>query len=424
MTLTPIGYRPRLAESELDVMLRAFGAVSIEGPKFCGKTWLSRSRANSEISLNNPDGNYANRTLVNLNPMAAFEGEIPHLIDEWQEVPALWGATKDVVDRSPENGRFILSGSSTPPYKTRTHSGAGRIGRMRIRTMSLYESGDSTGQVSLESLFKDGFEPISSQTDLSELIRLAVRGGWPRNINLNEAEAIVANRAYIDTIKDDAVSIDGKNRNSRKIDMLLRSLARNESTYATKASIVRDMNEFDGDSVSEVSITHYLEILDRMFLVNDQPAFNPNYRSSVRVGRTKKRHLADPSLAVAAMYLNSEKLLGDLNTFGFIFEAMCVRDLDVYASCFGGTVSQYRDDKGREIDAVVEMPDGRWGAFEIKLGAHQIDSAADNLIGIREYMAERGARTPDVLCVICGLSQAAYCREDGVYVVPITALKP
>lgn len=424
MTLTPEGYRPRLAESELDLMMRAFGAVSIEGPKFCGKTWLSRTRANSEISLNDPAGQYAMRRMVEMDIMSAYDGEEPRLIDEWQEVPAIWSATKDVVDSSTRNGRFILSGSSTPLPSSKKHSGAGRLGRMRIRTMSLYESGDSSGQVSLEGLFDDKVKAAVCRTELSELVRLAVRGGWPRNIEFDESEALIANRGYLRTIVEDAARLDGKSRNSRKIEMLLRSLARNESTYASKASIAKDIREYENEDVSDTSITNYLDLLDRMYLINDQLPFDPNYRSSVRVGSTQKRHLADPSLAVAALDLNSLKLIEDLRTFGFIFESMCARDLDVYASRLGGRLLQYRDDKDREIDAVVELPDGRWGAFEIKLGAQQIDGAAANLIRIRDYMADRGAKVPSVLCVVCGLSQAVYRRDDGVFVVPITALRP
>ena len=421
MTMTPDGYRSRCMDPLIDKMLEAFGAVCIEGPKSCGKTWLALNHASSSIMISDPAGGFENRKLVKLDPHYAFTGDVPHLIDEWQDIPFLWDAVRAEVDRSTDNGRFILTGSSTPVRKGIMHSGAGRIGGIRMRTMSLYESGDSSGDVSLMDLFNHTLQfTKSKKIDLEHLIYLTVRGGWPRNINLKADAAVLANRGYLETCLNDAAALDGKGRNKSKLEMVVRSLARNESSTATVSKILSDVTE---GSVSDKATIHYLDVLDRMFLINDQLPFDPNFRSSVRVGKTVKRHLADPSLAAAAMNLTPVKLLKDLHTYGFLFEAMCERDLDVYAQSLGGTLYHYRDLDGREIDAVLELSDGRWGAFEIKLGADQIDEAAKKLIAINKYFESRGARVPSFLCVVCGLSSAAYLREDGVYVVPINCLK-
>ena len=415
MSLRRDGYRPRSIDNTIDLMLEAFGAVCVEGPKYCGKTWTSLSHVNSSIMIGDPDRNFENRRLVNLDVNRALTGERPHLIDEWQEIPQIWDAVRMEVDRRPDNGQFILTGSSTPVRKGVMHSGAGRIGHVRMRTMSLYESGDSDGSVSLMDMFDETFQPTEGcTTSLELLMDLTVRGGWPRNIGMRTEAAMLTNRGYLETCIKDVASLDGSNRDENKIRMIVRSLARNESTLATKSKIVSDV---EGGTVSNNTLDHYLDNLERSFLLNDQPPFDPGYRSSVRVGKVSKRHLTDPSLAVAAMNLSPRKLMDDLLTYGFLFESMCERDLDIYARSEWGSLYHYRDSNGKEIDAVVELDDGRWGAFEIKLGTNQIDTAAKNLLDIDDYIAQRGGRRPSVLCVICGLTSASYRRNDGVYVV-------
>ncbi len=289
-----------------------------------------------------------------------------------------------------------------------------------MRTMSLYESGDSDGHVGLMDLFDDTLQQTDAKAvELDHLIDIIIRGGWPRNIGLSTRAAIINNRGYLETCIEDAANLDGKVRNREKIEMTLRSLARNESTMASESKIKNDVTN---GSISDKAVGHYIDVFDRLFLINNQLPFDPGYRSSVRVGKSVKRHLTDPALTSAIMNLSQSKLRNDLKTFGFLFEAMCERDLDIYARSVDGTLYHYRDPE-REIDAVVELDDGRWGAFEIKLGTNQIDAAAKNLMDIDDYMSDRTDNAPDFLCVICGMSSTAYRRSDGVYVVPITSLR-
>ncbi len=414
-----------MVDGQIESYLDIFGAVCVEGPKFCGKTWASRTHCNSEFSLGSSQGNFLNRRLVEADVNSALGGEEPHLIDEWQDVPSIWDAVRMEVDRVGRRGRFVLTGSSTPRREGIMHSGAGRIGKIRMRTMSLFESGDSDGTVSLSSLFDGNFGTSvrGNPPGLGRLVDLTVRGGWPQHIGLGPEDAQKALRSYMELVANDACSLDGRSLSMERMRMVLRSLARNESTVASDATIIRDIARYDDYSPDPKTLDVYWDALDRLFLIDDQPSFTPGYRSPVRVGKAPKRHLADPALAIAALGMTKEMLMSDPNTFGFMFEAMCERDLDVYAQVNGGRLRHYRDAAGREIDAVVEMPDGRWGAFEIKLGHHQVDSAAEGLLKISDYMEGRGARVPSVLAVVCGTDSAAYRRKDGVYVVPITSLR-
>lgn len=426
MTLRKTDYKPRLADKRLEDLLRAFGAVCIEGPKWCGKTWTALNVAKSVVYIASPENNFGNRTLAQLSPNLVLEGGAPHLIDEWQEAPAIWDAVNFAVNQQTARGRFILTGSATPNFKGVLHSGAGRIANMQMYTMSLLESGDSTGQVSLEALFAGAFTPQKQQpASLDQLIHLIVRGGWPGSLGLPIKAAAELPRAYLGSIiSDDLHRIDGSKKDQQKVNRLLRSLARNESTVVSNATLRRDIRDKDGETISEETISDYLDLLQRMFLRNDQPAFDPNMRSSVRVGKSVKRHFIDPSLAVAAMEVSDAMLGKDLKTLGFLFEAMCERDLKIYAAGFQGKLFHYRDGTGREIDAVIEHPDGRWGAIEIKLGGNQIDQAAESLLAVRTAMEnDPRAKPPHFLCVICGLGEYAYRRKDGVFVVPITMLK-
>jgi predicted AAA+ superfamily ATPase len=376
--------------------------------------------------VGDPENNFENRRLISINTSYALDGDIPHLIDEWQEIPPIWDAVRFETDKTSQKGRYILCGSSTPCRKGVMHSGTGRIGTVRMRTMSLFESGNSDGSVSLSGLFNSRFEnTIPRKTSLDHLIGLTVRGGWPGTIGMNVKEAATAVGRYpVSVSNNDASRLDGKDRNARKIQMLMRSLARNESTVVSDKTIRRDMKEHDDEDISDVTVAEYVSVLDRLFMLDEQPAFNPNLRSSVRVGKSPKRHLADPSISVAVLELTPKMLFDDLRTYGFMFEAMCERDLGIYSEANGGRLFHYRDSNGREIDAVVEMPDGRWGAFEIKLGTDGIDEAAEKLLKMKKFIESYSeGRPPSVLCVISGLSSGAYVREDGVYVVPITALR-
>ena len=419
-------YRPRVIDRRVEEYLSAFGAVCIEGPKWCGKTWTSSYHSKSAILIGDPAGNFQNRKLAELQPSLVLEGETPRLIDEWQEVPPLWDAVRYLVDERAAKGQFILTGSATPNHKGILHSGAGRIAKLRMRPMSLYESSDSTGKVSLQSLCRGEFTPVmTGEVDLKKLIDLIIRGGWPGNLGLAIKQAALLPAEYLNAIVDDDVyRIDGIKRDTTKMRLLLRSLARNESTTVTNKTLRSDIKAIDDEDIDANTVAAYLDIFKRLFITDNQPPFSEKIRSSVRVKQAEKRHFADPSLACALLKATSEELLGDLETLGFLFEALCERDLKIYAESFGANLYHYQDYSGREIDAVIELSDGSWCAFEIKLGANQIDAAAENLIKNRDAIArdEKG-KPPAVLCVLCGLANAAYRRADGVFVVPITALK-
>lgn len=418
-------YRPRVLDRQVEEYLSAFGAVCIEGPKWCGKTWTSSYHSQSAIYLGDPAGNFQNRQLAQLSPALVLEGEYPRLIDEWQEVPPLWDAVRYKVDQDSRKGQFILTGSATPNHKGILHSGAGRIGRIRMRPMSLWESGDSSGQVSLEQLCRGELTPsMTGEVDLKALIALIIRGGWPGSLGLPPEQAALLPGAYLDAVIDDDVyRMDGVKRDTQKMRQLLRSLARNESTTATNKTLMRDIKAVDDEDIDGNTVAAYLDIFQRLFLTDNQPPFSTGIRSSVRVKQAEKRHFADPSLACALLKATPAGLLGDLETLGFLFEALCERDLRIYAQSFDGSLYHYQDYSGREIDAVIELSDGTWCAFEIKLGANQIDAAAENLLDIqRQFQADPKGRPPEVLCVLCGLANAAYRRPDGVFVVPLTAL--
>lgn len=418
-------YKPRIIDKTVAKYLSAFGAVCIEGPKWCGKTWTSSHHSNSEFLIGDPANNFQNRKLAEMSPSLVLEGETPRLLDEWQEVPPIWDAVRYTVDRRAEKGQFILTGSSTPKRKGVLHSGAGRIGKLRMRTMSLYESGESSGAVSLENLCNGKMTPaLTGEVDLRDLANYTVRGGWPGNLNVAQEDASLLPQSYLDAIlDDDSQRIDDKKYDVAKMRLLLHSLARNESTTATKKKLLNDIREFDDETIDADTVTTYLDVFDRLFLLDNQPPFSTNIRSSVRVKQAEKRHFCDPALACALLKATPDRLIGDLETFGFLFEALVERDLKIYAESFGANLFHYQDYNNKEIDAVIELEDGRWCAFEIKLGANQIDKAATELVALRNSIEQEGGIAPSVLCVICGLSNAAYVRPDGVFVVPITALK-
>ena len=418
-------YRPRLIDNIIESYLEAFGAVCVEGPKWCGKTWTSSYHCKSEIMLGNPDGNFQNRQLAQMSPSLVLEGETPRLIDEWQEVPQLWDAVRYKVDQSGNKGQFILTGSATPNHKGILHSGAGRIAKLRMRPMSLFESGNSSGDISLKDICEGRIEPkISGEVDLRKLIDFIIRGGWPANQETTLKQAAYLPIQYIRAVLDDDVyRIDNVKRDKHKMELLLRSLARNEATTVTNKKLKNDIKEIDDEDIDVETVSAYLDVFQRLFLTDNQKPFEAKLRSSIRIKQAEKRHLSDPSLAAALLNATPEMLLNDLNTLGFLFEALCERDLKIYAESFDAELYHYQDYNNNEMDAVIAMPDGKWCGFEIKLGANQIDMAAENLIKIKNEIKASGGIAPDSLCVICGLSNAAYQRPDGVFVVPITALR-
>ncbi|MDR2610347.1 MAG: DUF4143 domain-containing protein [Clostridiales Family XIII bacterium] len=432
MTLEKNGYRPRIIDKRIAEYLKLFGAVSIEGPKWCGKTWTSLKHANSVVYIMDPAGNYSNREKAKINPSLILDGKAPLAIDEWQEVPGIWDAVRFDVDQTSTVGKYILTGSVTPPRKSYTHSGAGRFAFVRMRPMTLFESGDSYGMISFESLFRDNcIDAFSIDTDLVTLIDITVRGGWPETIRLPMEKTGLVSEAYINAIiKNELLREDFSKRNTAKLTKLLRALARSNAAPVSNTTLSLDM---DGNtrqeqnaseiSVSRTTVAEYLNDLKRLFIIEEIPGWNPGIRSKTRIRMAPKRIFSDPSLAIATLGLNRERLLSDLNTYGFMFENLCLRDIAVYAENCGGAVCHYRDNAGLEADAIVEMPDGTWGAFEIKLGEHQVDAAALSLLRLKEKMTLNGAPPPVCLVVITGGGFGRQ-RKDGVCVVPITALQP
>ena len=420
-----LAYKPRIIDQQINDYLTVMGAVVIEGPKWCGKTWTSSQHSNSEFMVGSADGNFQNKRLAEMSPETVLLGETPRMLDEWQEVPLLWDAVHAEVDRRNAKGQFILTGSATPNRKGILHSGAGRIGRIRMRPMTLFESGESSGSISLSALCKGEFSPkMNGEVSLMDLAAMVVRGGWPGNLNISGKNVGIIAQEYIKALlENDIYRLEETKRDAHKMYLLLKSLARNESTTATVQVLKRDINGVDGETVNDESIAIYLDVLRRLFLIDNQLPFAPATRSSIRIKQAEKRHLADPSLACALLNLSPKGLVNDLETFGFLFEALCVRDLRVYANAFGAELYHYQDYKNHEIDAVIELPDKRWCGIEIKLGANQIDAAAENLLKINAAIRDANGQPASYLMVVCGLSNAAYQRPDGVYVLPITMLK-
>jgi predicted AAA+ superfamily ATPase len=427
MARTEQGYRPRLIDPKIADLLAEFGAITIEGPKWCGKTWTALSHGNSAFFLADPAGNFRNRQMARLDPSSILDGEPPLVIDEWQEVPGIWDAVRFEVDRGRSVGRFILTGSAMPPRESYVHSGAGRIARVRMRTMSLYESGESSGAVSLRALFSgEAFKPQTSSLTLDRIIALILRGGWPVLAGSQRPSADVP-RQYLERIADSEVSgIDGIRRNRSKVMAALRSLARNNATLVSNKTLQRDIDtdNHDESSLSRNTVSLYLDLLKSLYVLEELPGWAPGLRSSRRLRVSPKRFLADPSLAAAALDAAPEKLKQDLNTLGFLFEGLCLRDILVYAESAGASAYHYRDASDLEADLILELADGRWAALEIKLGAYQTDAAAANLLKLNNKMIKAGVPPAAFLAVINGLGGFSSRRADGVYVAPIDCLGP
>ena len=421
MALTKEGYKKRIIDEKIEKNLKIFGAISIEGPKWCGKTWTSLNHANSVVYLNNVSNNFNERSLAQMNVDLILNKEYPELIDEWQEVPAIWDGIRFKCDEDKKRGKYILTGSATPVTKDIHHSGAGRIARMKMYTMSLYESGDSSGDVSLQDLFKNKVkDKLTGKVDLAKIIYYIIRGGWPQSIGTTEEEALAITQNYInDVLNFDISNIDGITRDINKMRIILRELARNESTIVNNNTIINDVNE-DGDIASKNTVLEYIDVLEKLHLIENQVAFSTNLRSSSRVGKSAKRHFTDPSLVCGILGLTSKSLINDVNFLGFLFEALCERDLRIYIESYNGNLYHFRDNTtGLEVDSIVEMPDGEYGAIEIKLGTDKIEEAAKNLLRFNEVVKKK----PKFLCIISGLNEAIIKRPDGIYVIPITALK-
>ena len=413
-------YKPRIVDSEIKLKLELSKAVCIQGPKACGKTWAAEHQAASEIKLGDATDNFANRKITMMDNSFALKGERPHLIDEWQEIPELWDVVRSEVDKIPEKGQFILTGSSTPVHKGIMHSGTGRISLLTMRPMSLYESGESSGKISLVSLFKGNISEVvqAENPGIEKLAYYIVRGGWPSAVDLPYEHAYSFASDYVAGLIQEDIPRVAQSIDLLKMHRFMRSLARNESTTASKKVLMRDMN----GEITDETVNSYLQILARLFLLSPQQPFSPAVRSSLRLKQMEKRHFTDPSIAAVLLGIRQDHLIKDLQTFGFLFESLVERDLAVYAAASGCRLMHYQDYKNNEIDAVVEAPDGSWGAVEIKLGAGEIDYAAKTLLKADKAMREASGKGASFLAVVCGLASYGYCREDGVNVIPVTAL--
>ena len=424
MKLTKKGYKERLIDKLIAENLQIFGAISLEGPKWCGKTWTALNNSNSAVFLNNTADNYKDKRLAEMDVNLILDRETPETIDEWQEVPQIWDAVRYKCDEDKEKGKYILTGSVTPVSTKVHHSGAGRICKMNMYTMSLYESEDSSGDVSLKELFENNVQnKLVKKTELLKLAELIVRGGWPEVIDMPVASAMKIAKSYIKAILEkDIDEVDGVKRDKEKMQMLLRSLARNESTIVTNSTLISDIEDSDTpSSISRNTVTDYLNALDKLYLIENQNSFMYKIRSRDNVSKNPKRHFTDPSLGCAVLNITPEKLMNDLETFGFYFEAMVERDLRIYSECIGARLYHYRNNKsGMEVDSIIELSDGEYGAIEIKLGGNQEEAAATNL----KKFYESAEVKPKFMCIICGLYDAVVRRSDGIYVLPITALKP
>jgi predicted AAA+ superfamily ATPase len=416
-----MSYHARVVDAELSSRLSSTGAVVIEGPKACGKTATARQFAVSEVLL---DVDENARRAVAVDPTLVLDGDAPRLIDEWQIEPAIWNHIRRTVDNRRKPGQFILTGSAVPADDVIRHTGAARITRLRMRPMSLYEMGHSTGEISLQGLLKAipprTSDPGVTVADLAE--RVAV-GGWPGHRDLSTQQTLRWVRDYLEEIRRvDVGRIDATRRDPEKVGRLLRSLARNVATTVAVTTLGTDAGGSDG-AIKDDTIRDYLEALERLMIVEDQPAWAPHLRSRSILRTASKRHFVDPSLAVAALRATPDRLLADLNLFGFLFESLVVRDLRVYAQSADATVFHYRDNTDLEIDAIVEATDGHWGAFEVKLGTGQVEEAASNLLKFAARVDTSKCGKPGVLGVITAAGYG-YVRPDGVAVLPIAALAP
>lgn len=418
-------YLSRIYDSVLSWRLKTKGAVLVEGPKWCGKTTTAKQLAKSTIYLQNPTTRAQNLTLARIAPDRILAGPTPRLIDEWQDAPQLWDAVRFEVDRRDAFGQFILTGSSVPPNLDEIrHSGTGRIARLKMRPMSLYESEDSTGEVSLKELF-DGKMPFGScPTSIEDLSFLICRGGWPRAVG-NEQDVVLQQAFdYLDAIVEVDISrVDDVRRNPSYARHIMRSYSRMIASQGSLASMQADLNQ-SGIPLGENTFLEYVEALRKLFVIEDLGAWNPNLRSKTAIRTSPTRHFIDPSIAVAALGANPESLINDLETCGLLFESMCVRDLRIYAEPLNGTVYHYRDKSGLECDAVVVLRDGSYGLIEVKLGGDRlIDEGARNLKALAAKIDTSRMSKPAFLAVLTGVGELSYPREDGILVIPIRTLK-
>ena len=420
-------YKTIIVDEILKKRLLGKGAVLIEGPKWCGKTTTAEQIAGSILYMADPEKEKQNLTMADINPGRLLKGKIPRLIDEWQIAPKLWDAVRFEVDHRDEFGQFILTGSAVPAsYEHIHHTGTGRFSWILMRPMSLYESLDSTGEVSLKKLFEtpgpiDGENPL----DLNRIAFLVCRGGWPRASELEGEIALEQAFDYYDAVvRSDISRADGITRDPERVKRLMRSYARNQGSQTTNASIKEDMAVNDGESLDTDTVYSYINALEKIFVIEEMTAWNPNLRSRTAIRTSNTRYFVDPSIAAAALGLGPQDLIADLNTFGLLFETMCIRDLRVFADALNGNVYHFRDKTELECDAVIHLRNGAYGLIEVKLGGDKlIEEGAENLKKLRDKIDTTKMKAPSFLMVLIGVGDYAYQRQDKVYVVPLGCLK-
>lgn len=435
------GYKNRVADRLLAEKLEAFGAVLIEGPKYCGKTTLATQQARSILSMADTDTLGQNLALARTNISRLLAGETPRLIDEWQIAPQFWDAVRNEVDKRNEDGQFMLTGSAVPPKPKKEesgniieeenihHTGTGRISRLRLRTMSLWESEDSTGDVSLEELFiNPGTVDGVSNIDLDRLAYLTCRGGWPKAVLKKSEKAALAQAFdyYDSVVSNDIKRVDDIDRDEELTKRIMRSYARNQGTQATVGTILADIKSNGDERMSDSTVYSYIKALKEIFVIEDSIAWNPNLRSKTAIRTSDTRYFIDPSIATAALGMGPKDLINDMETFGFIFETLAIRDLRVYADALDGKVYHYRDKNNLECDAVIHLRNGSYGLVEVKIGgAELIKEGAESLKTLSSKIDSTRMKTPSFMMVLTGIGKFAYKRpEDGVLVVPIGCLKP
>lgn len=425
-----MGYRPRIYDEILAGKLRSASAVLVQGPKWCGKTTTAEQLAQSVLYMSDPDNLSKNLLLASTSVKSLLEGDVPRLIDEWQIAPQIWDAVRFDADHRHNVGQFILTGSAVPPSAEKNHhTGTGRISRMTMRTMSLWESGESVGTISLKDLFEKNNEPVFSecQTNLSDIAYYICRGGWPMAATmLQKEDALAIAFDYYDAITSQDISrADSVRRSPERVRKMMRSLARHQGTQTSISMIKSDMLSNDSQSLDEDTVASYIDALKKIFVIEDMEAWNPNLRSKSAIRTSDTRYFVDPSIAVASLGLGPQDLLNDLKTMGFLFETMAVRDLRVYADALNGKVFHYRDNNGLECDAVIHLRNGHYGMVEIKLGGDElINEGIASLNRLAEKIDTDKMYKPSFKMVLTAVGNMAYLHEKGVYIVPIGCLKP
>lgn len=423
------GYRPRIADKMLLDQLEAAGIVLIQGPKWCGKTTTAEQAAKSSLYMDDPVRRNQYQILSETNPMALLQGESPHLVDEWQLAPNLWDVARFDVSHRGVVGQYIFTGSAVPPDKSKLqHTGTGRVAWLTMRPMSLWESGDSNGKLSLSAMFKAETDKavIAEDRSLADLSFLICRGGWPGVLQLSRKASLLQARNYVDAVAQQDISrVDGINRDSEFAYRLLRSYARHQGQQVPISTITADLRSNEVESMSEDTVSSYISALKKIFVIEDMPAWNPNLRSKTAIRTSDNRYFVDPSIAAAALGIGPDDLMSDLNTMGLLFETLCVRDLRIYADALDGKLYHYRDKNGLECDAVIHLRNGSFGLIEIKLGGEKlINEGISSLNKLAGKIDTTKMKQPSFLMVLTGVGAYAYQRPDGIWVVPIDCLKP